>query len=94
MRLVSARPPDPIPFLTVAGIAARYGCKVEKVLGWIADGTLRAINTARRSDGRPRWKIDPAALAEFESARASKPATPQAVPQRRRPSFKGVKKFF
>ena len=71
----------PAPGLTVAEIARQYRVGEDKVRTWIARGELRAINTAARLCGRPRWVVSPDGLAEFERRRAGGP-TPR--PRRRR----------
>lgn len=60
-------------FLTPPQIAARYGIKPEKVLRWIANGELVAVNIAERSTGRPRWRVSEEALQAFERRRSSRP---------------------
>ena len=63
--------------LSAAALARRLGVAPGKVLVWIRSGELRAVDLAERRGGRPRWKIMPAALDEFLSARASQPPTPR-----------------
>lgn len=58
-------------FLSPAAIAKSRGINTSKVLGWIHSGQLRALNYATRPNGVPRWRIDPADLAEFDASRAS-----------------------
>ena len=55
--------------LTVTEVAQRLAVNRDKVLGWIAYGRLRAVNTAKGSLGRPRWRIKPEALEEFLAGR-------------------------
>lgn len=75
-----------------ADIAARYGCKPEKILAWIASGELRALNTGTSLNGKkPRWRITAQALEDFERARTTQPAK---EPQRRRKSPPSTMKFF
>ena len=68
-------------YLTPPAIAKRYGVKPAKVLAWIRNGELVAINMAERSGGRPRWHVSPEALEAFELRRSSRPA-PRAVRQK------------
>jgi excisionase family DNA binding protein len=68
--------------LTVAEVAARYRVGEDKVRTWIRRGELRAVNTASRLSGRPRWVITPAALAELEAQRGHGGAS--ALPKRPR----------
>jgi hypothetical protein len=53
------------------------------VLHWVHDGKLSASNVARVVNGRPRWRIAPAALADFLAGRECKPPAPML--RRRRP---------
>ncbi len=68
---------------TVREVARRYRISPDKVRAMIGRGELRAINTADRLCGKPRWVILPEALAEFERGRqAQTPAKP--APRRKR----------
>jgi hypothetical protein len=73
-------------------VAARYGVAVDKVLIWIANGELRAVNIATRPTGRPRWAIGEDDLAEFEQARAAVP--PRRASRQPRPSVKTERRYF
>lgn len=66
-------------------LARRYGVHPLKVLGWIRNGELRAINVAANRSGRPRWRITPAAIEDFEAGRAAVPLPPpRRQPRRQR----------
>ncbi len=78
-------------YLSPADIAERYGCKVEKVLGWLRSGELRGIDVSARRGAKPRWKINPADLAAFEAARACSKAP---EPTRRRRKLENVTEYF
>jgi hypothetical protein len=67
---------------------------INKILAWIADGTLLAINVAQRRGERPRWRISPDALAAFGAARSSKASAPPTQPPRRRKGDGRVIEFF
>jgi hypothetical protein len=73
-------------------IADRFGCKVDKVLAFIANGELSAINTALKGAKRPTWRITPEALEAFESARTTHKAE-QPTPRRRKPVTIGKRYF-
>ena len=74
-------------------IAQRWGCKADKVLALIATRELIAVNVAtNRTGGKPRWRITPEALAEFERSRTTLPK-PVAVPRRRRTEYLGKSWF-
>lgn len=70
--------------LTVADVAARYRVSPDKVRAWIGRGELVAVNTATVLVGKPRWVIQPDALAAFEQRRKSGPP-PAPAPRRKRP---------
>ena len=66
-------------------VAKRYSLAVATITGHIEDGTLGAINVARKTSKRKRYKSSDKHLAEFEAARENpKPApTPASKPSRR-----------
>ena len=68
-------------YLTPPQFAERLGVAVDKIYAWIQTGQLRALNVAQRANGRPRYRIPPDAIAEFEESRSTKPLIPN---QRRR----------
>lgn len=75
-------------YLSPPAIAKRYGIKPVKVLAWIAAGELVAVNVAERSNGRPRWRVSPEALADFERRRSSRPAAqPRRNPRKQVPRY-------
>lgn len=59
------------PWLTPPQLAKKFAVGVEKVLAWIRNGELRAVNVAQTTGGRPRWRISPAALEAFIRRRES-----------------------
>lgn len=63
-------------WFTPPRLAHQLGVSVDKVLTWIRNGELRAVNVAEHRDGRPRWRISPAALDEFLKRRESSPPPP------------------
>lgn len=73
-------------YLTPPQVAARYGCKPDKVLSWIRSGQLRAINLAERPDGRPRFKVAEADLLVFEQRRAATGPAPRSPRRKRDPA--------
>ena len=65
-------------------VAKRYDLAVATIIGHIEDGTLGAINVARRGSVRRRYKSSDKHLAEFEAARENpKPAAKEAKTSRR-----------
>lgn len=68
-------------------VGERLGVKAAKVISWIVNGELAAINVAANPKGkRARWRISPEALQAFENRRSSKPA--QAAPVARRRTYR------
>ena len=65
----SARAP-PMTY-SVKELQERYGVGEHTILGWIKTGELRATNVARKTGTRPKWRISPESLAEFELHRES-----------------------
>jgi excisionase family DNA binding protein len=74
---------EPARGRTVRDLAAYYRVSEDKIRRWIGSGELRAINTASKLCGKPRWVIPPDALTEFERRRAGGP--PPKPARRRRP---------
>ena len=77
-------------WLTPPKLAKQLGVSNEKVLTWIRNGELRAVNVAERLAGRPRWRISEAAFEEFCQKRESRPPVCEASgyrSPRRRPSY-------
>ena len=77
-------------------VAKRYGLAVATIIGHIEDGTLGAINVARRGSVRRRYKSNDKHLAEFEAALENpKPAaTNSAKSTSRRTIARPTKDFF
>lgn len=71
---------DPDKWFTPPELAKQLGISSEKVLTWIRNGELRAVNVAAGLAGRPRWRISSVAFEEFLKRRES---GPPVVPRRR-----------
>lgn len=79
---VAGRLPS-MTYLTVKEIATRLAVNNTKVLRWINDGELRAIDVSSKpGTGRPRWRVSPEWLKAFEDGRSNRPPTPK--PHKRR----------
>ena len=66
-------------------VATRYGVNQSKVLGWIRAGQLRAVNVANNPNGaRPRWRISPEAITDFELIRSAVAKSPTVRRRRQR----------
>lgn len=79
-------------FLSPPEVAERLRLSPDKILAWIKSGELVAVNTATKLGGRPRYRVSPISLAEFEKRRIAM-AMPAPVKQRRRMPG-GVIEFF
>ncbi|MES2788461.1 MAG: helix-turn-helix domain-containing protein [Planctomycetota bacterium] len=66
-------------YLTPPEIARMWGTSVKKVLAFIDSQELPAIDLATNRGSRPRWKVTPEALAQFELTRRSLPAQPSVA---------------
>jgi hypothetical protein len=64
---------------SVNDVSQRYSVNLQTVLGWIANGELKAINVGR-APGRkkPRWRITQDALDAFELRRTPTTTQPRA----------------
>jgi hypothetical protein len=76
-------------YLTPPDLARRYRCKPSKIIAAIRSGELVAIDLAAPGSSRPRYRISPAAIEDFERRRA---VTVLPRPIRRRRS-QAVKSF-
>ena len=69
-------------------LASRWGISPEKVIAWIRNGELRAIDaSSRRGQGRPRFLIDEADIAAFERSREVVPVVKSTRRKRRPPGL-------
>lgn len=57
--------------LTIKEVAERYGVCRLTVEAWIAQGELGAVNVARNTAGRKRYRITPEALTAFDASRST-----------------------
>ena len=68
-------------------------CRNDKVLNWIRDGSLRAINVASSESQRPRYRIEASAIESFRQRKAVH--TPVNAPRLRpRPPRPDVTEYF
>lgn len=81
--------------LTVPQLARQFGVAEKKILDWIRAGELRAVNLARKPNGRPRYAIDVVDIEAFERGRQVVPDGGVSTTQRLRRQTKqtGVKEF-
>ncbi len=73
--------------------AEELGVNADKVLAWIRSGELCAIDVSAKRGGRPRWRITPEAITEFE-ARRSAMVPAKTTTRRRRRTSPDVIEFF
>jgi hypothetical protein len=66
-----------IRYITPPALAKLWQCKPSKIITWIRNGELEAINMARDPGGRPRYRITPEAIKKFEQRRTAQPAPKQ-----------------
>jgi len=78
--------------LTPPKIAKMYGCNVYKILTWIRNGELKAINIATKLGGRPRYIVKREELEAFERRRQVQPPPP--IVRRRRRKDPNVIEYF
>lgn len=80
-----------VKYLTPPEISKSLRVSVQTVRAWIKKGRLKAINVADK--GRPKFRVRPEVLVEFEQSLQVKSDTPKAVvSMRQRPHF--VNPFF
>ena len=71
-------------WFSASQVAEYYGLAVATITGHIEDGTLGAINVARKTSKRKRYKSSDQHLADFEAARENrKPAAKESKTSRR-----------
>lgn len=71
-------------YLTPPQLAAKLRVKPETIVAAIRRGELRAMDLARPGSRRPRFRISPEAIREWETQReAAAVSTPRAAVRRR-----------
>ncbi|MFN0199332.1 MAG: helix-turn-helix domain-containing protein, partial [Planctomycetaceae bacterium] len=75
-------------YLTPPAIAQRLGVSPETVIGWIRSGELEAINVAQRGKSRPRYRVSPQSLADWELRRSVVTSVSPIRRPRRDPAIK------
>ena len=83
--------PDPLKYVTPPTYARRIRVAREQVVLWIKSGELAALDSSDKPGiSRPRWKISPAAIIEFESRRSASPPPKKRCRQKRDPSVRSI----
>jgi excisionase family DNA binding protein len=80
--------------LTVRQAAGRLAVSPDKIRAWIRSGELVALDVSRKVGGRPRFRIDAAALLAFEERRRVRPQSRVSRRLRARSTPKDVIQFF
>ena len=76
-------------------VARRLGVSKGTVIGYCEDGSMPAVNVARSTATRKRWRMSEEDIETFENRRANKPAPTQAESKSsRRTIQRPVKDFF
>ena len=78
--------------LTPPEVAKRYGVSADTVRSWIESGQLRATNIGRGKK-KPRFRIEPQALEEFDRKRTAESGPPTPIKRRRNSTGLTVTKF-
>ena len=81
------------PTFSPGQLAKNLGITVDKVLNWIHNGTLEAIDVSSNQQGRPRYRIDAEAIAKFKAARHQAPP-PSRSSRRKNRDVEDVIEFF
>lgn len=80
--------------LTPPVIARQYGVATAKVIAWIRQGELVALNLAHRGCSRPRYSVTPEALEQFERNRQVVPDNCESTTQKLRRRAAGTSKDY
>jgi len=76
-------------------VAKMFSVAKATMCGHCEDGTIEAVNIARKTSKRRRWRISEKSIAEFEQSRRNEPATEtKAKSASRRTVAKPVKDYF
>jgi hypothetical protein len=75
------------PYLTPPKYAAQLGVKPQSIVNWIRCGWLKAINVAKPGCVRPRYRISPEAIREFEESRKVLPPVKRVRHRPRLPEY-------
>lgn len=79
--------------VTPPELASRWGISPDKVLNWIRNGELEAINVASSPSLRPSYRITEAAIEAFSTRRQPITQTPIVSRRRRKPNADVIEFF-
>lgn len=66
--------------LTISEVAKLLRIQPNKVLNWVRDGELRGYNVATKQGKRPRYRINPEDLTDFQKRRTILQPVPKGRP--------------
>ena len=75
-------------------VAKLFGVSKGTVIGWCENGTMPAVNTARDSATRKRWRMSAEDVATFEQRRQNKGPAAKESKSSRRTIPKPAKDYF
>jgi len=75
-------------------IAKLFGVTKGTVIGWCKDGTMPAVNVARASAKRARYRMSEEDIETFEQRRGNKPEPAPEAKSSRRTIQRPVKDYF
>ncbi len=75
-------------------ISKLFGVTKGTVIGWCVDGTMPAVNVARASAKRARWRMSEEDVETFKARRANKPESAPASQSSRRTIQRPTKDYF
>ena len=75
-------------------VAKLLGVSKGTVIGWCKDGTMPAVNVARASAKRARYRMSEEDIETFEQRRGNKPVPTSETKSSRRTITRPVKDYF
>ena len=76
-------------------VAKMFSVAVATMLSHCEDGTIEAVNIARKTSTRRRWRISEKSIAQFEQSRRNEPASEtKAKTSQRRNIQRPTKDYF
>lgn len=75
-------------------VAKLLGVSKGTVIGYCEDGSMPAVNVARSTATRKRWRMSEEDIETFEQRRGNKPATTSEAKSSRRTITRPVKDYF
>jgi hypothetical protein len=82
-----------VRFRSPSQVGEEYNVGSEVVCNWIRAGELAAVDVSSPGSPQPRYRIDDAALMEFEESRRVG-GSPQPATRRRSKQTAGIREYF